>query len=368
MINHYLPSIIHHCNTPIEKTVTTGFDGFVDTIVRIIKHKDPSDTPIFFKKIDDFGQYIVAKNNNSFSLETQEVSTKLGGNMPILSNALGFLGVRVQCIGALGYPQIHTAFKNMPSQCALYSFADPGISTAYEFENGKMMLAQNGLLNTLAWADIKTIIGLERLNKLYAESALFCLLNWSEIDASTDIWHGLLKDVMPFCPKAPLEKMAFFDLSDCSNRSDVQIKEALDLMLSFNTYAKIILSLNKNEARHLYQVLYEKPTENKAFSFIGKLIQEKLPVEILLLHTAKESIAFTKSMIQRVENPFFMDNPTLSTGAGDNFNAGFCAALLMEMDVVSALIFAHAVSAMYVQKGESPDMAAVVSFLKSLDF
>jgi pfkB family carbohydrate kinase len=365
MKNNYLPIILEKCKTAIPKTITTGFDGFVDTVVRILKHKEDSDTPVFFKTIDEFGRYIVAKENNSFSLEIEEISTKLGGNMPILSNALGLLGFNVNCIGALGFPQTHVAFKEMPSNCHFYSFTNPGISTAYEFNNGKMMLAQNGLLNTLDWHDIKQIIGLDVLQKLYDQTDLMCLLNWSEIDTSTSIWQGILTDILPFLTKKSNLKTVFFDLSDCSNRSNTLIKQALERMLSFEKYANVVLSLNKNEARHLFQVLYETPPVNTDFAFLGKEIYKKLPIETLLLHSAKESMAFTKKNIFKFENPFFNENPTLSTGAGDNFNAGYCAALLFGLEIEPALFFANAVSALYVQNGKSPALEEVIQFLES---
>ena len=366
MINKYLPIILDKCKTPVDKIITTGFDGFVDTVVRIIKHSDNADAPVFFKTIEDFGQYIVAKQNNSFSLEIEEISTKLGGNMPILSNALGLLGFNTHCIGALGYPQTHPAFKDMPPNCQLYSFTNPGISTAYEFNNGKMMLAQNGLLNILDWDNIKAIIGIDILQKLYAESDVMCLLNWSEINTSTAIWRGILEDILPFCALKSHSKIAFFDLSDCSNRSDALINEALNLLLLFKKHAKVVLSLNKNEARHLFQVLYETPPDNANFGYMGEKIHEKLPVDTLLLHSAKESIAFTKTTTFRFDNPFFTENPMLSTGAGDNFNAGYCAALLFGLKIEPALLFANAVSALYVQRGKSPTLEDVNQFLGSL--
>jgi hypothetical protein len=364
MLKTYLPIILEKCKTPVSKTVTTGFDGFVDTVVRILKQKDDAATPVFFKTIDEFGTYIVEKQNNSFSLEIEDISTKLGGNMPILSNALGLLGFKVNCIGALGYPEIHAAFKNMPENCQLYSFTNPGISTAYEFNNGKMMLAQNGLLNTLDWNAIKQILGLDVLKKVYGETDLMCILNWSEIDTSTSIWRGILNDILPFCPKKTKTRTIFFDLSDCSNRSNAQIKEALDLMLDFAHYGKVVLSLNKNEARHLFQVLYDSPQINANFGFTGELILEKLPIDTILLHSAKESFAITKTTTFRFDNPFFNDNPLLSTGAGDNFNAGYCAALLLGLTIEPALLFANAVSALYVQSGKSPALEEVIMFLE----
>src|SRR3989337_3624488 len=109
-----------------EKKITAGFDGFIDTIVKVIKKKQAQKPAFLFTTIKEFGNYIVEKQGTSFSLEVEERSSKLGGNMPIMANALGQLGATVNCVGALGYPQIHPVFKNLSPDCHLYSFADPG--------------------------------------------------------------------------------------------------------------------------------------------------------------------------------------------------------------------------------------------------
>ncbi|MDO8685897.1 MAG: hypothetical protein Q7J78_04410, partial [Clostridiales bacterium] len=60
---------------------------------------------------------------------------------------------------------------------------------------------------------------------------------------------------------------------------------------------------------------------------------------------------------------FYISQPKLSTGGGDNFNAGFCWAMLMNMDISSSLIIANAVSGFYVKNGYSPGREEVIDFL-----
>src|SRR5688572_2807152 len=138
------------------KTATAGFDGFVDTIARAIKKKAKNKPIILFTRVKEFGNYILEKEGTSFSLEMEEISSRPGGNMPITAKALGRLGLRVNCIGALGYPQIHPVFNNFSSNCRLYSFAEPGTSTAIEFKDGKIMLAQMGVQNKMGRSEEHT--------------------------------------------------------------------------------------------------------------------------------------------------------------------------------------------------------------------
>lgn len=344
------------------KKITAGFDGFVDTIVKIIKNKHEVKEPDLFHTIEEFGSYILEKKGSSFSLEVEERSVKIGGNMPIIANALGSLDISVNCIGALGYPQTHKVFKDFSKHCRFYSFTDPGTSTAFEFNDGKILVAHMGSLNTIEWEGIKNIIGLDVLIGLYRESDLLCMVNWSEIDSSSNIWRGLLRDVFPHYSSAGAQQLSFFDLSDCSKRSNAAISEALQLLSEFAKYTKVTLGLNKNEARWIHQALFGK-TGGEELGQLGERIFKKLSIETLLLHSSKEAMAINRHD-SFISNSFFISNPKLSTGAGDNFNAGFNAAQLLGLELESCLIFANAVSGYYVKRGLSPQLRDIVYFLE----
>ncbi|WP_276501399.1 PfkB family carbohydrate kinase [Terrimonas pollutisoli] len=344
-----------------KKIVTAGFDGFVDSLAKVIKEKNEQNTATLFSTIEEFGNYILEKKGASFSLELSSQSIKLGGNMPIMANALGKFGMKVSCIGALGYPQPEPIF-NFPPNCQLYSFANPGSSTALEFTDGKMLLGDMGALNTTGWEEIKNRIGIETLDQLFKESDLICLLNWSEIDASTDIWKGLLKAIFP---SSSFEKRqtVFVDLSDCSKRSTESINEALQLLKEFGQHSKVILSLNKNEAGVISRTLSltndnADPVKTAAGLF------EKLEIHELVLHSSKETLAVTKGNVVSVKT-FYTSNPKISTGAGDNFNAGFCTAQLLQLDIEESLWLANAFSGYYVREGKSADANEIINFFEN---
>ncbi|HMH34918.1 MAG TPA: hypothetical protein VK543_17910, partial [Puia sp.] len=324
-------------STVASKKITAGYDGFIDSIVKIIRNKQKQKPNTLFKTIGAFGAYITEKAGASLSLELEEISVKLGGNMPNLANALGRLGATVNCVGALGYPQMHPVFKTLPRDCHLYSFAEPGAATAFEFTDGKIMFAQIETLNQMGWNKIKNIIGIDTLIRLYQESHLFCLVNWSEIDASTGIWEGLLQDVLPQYAIRGEKQIAFFDLSDCSKRSNESISHVLTLLTQFQQYTKVILGLNKNEAAKIHRVLFGKKAD-KNLQYLGEDIFKKLNIDELVLHSSKEAFAFSKEG-SFVAPGFFIKDPAMSTGAGDNFNAGFCIAKLLQLDPGLSLMF-----------------------------
>lgn len=61
-----------------------------------------------------------------------------------------------------------------------------------------------------------------------------------------------------------------------------------------------------------------------------------------------------------------LHDPKISTGAGDNFNAGFCAAQLLQLNLESSVILANAVSGYYVRTGTSAQLSGIINFLETI--
>jgi sugar/nucleoside kinase (ribokinase family) len=341
------------------KSVTLGFDGFIDNVIKVIRNKDHQDSPSYFESTKELGEYIIEKGEKSFSIELEELTTKIGGNVPITANALAHIGAHVSCIGSLGYPSIHPAFRQMPSNCHLYSFAEPGSSNVLEFKTGKMMLAEMKSLNKISWEFILETIGTQTILELFGKSDLVALLNWSELDNSTGVWKGLLKDILPQL-KDRKRSVGFFDLSDCSRRSDDSIREAIKLLKGFSEYWDVVLSLNLNEATIIHSVLTRKKEDD-----VKKMCEEiydNLNISMVVIHFAKGSVARNKNGLHAGKS-FLVANPAISTGAGDNFNAGFSAGMLMNLDVESSLTLGHATSSSYMRSGQSPTPDELLEFL-----
>ena len=356
-----LEIIEQRANSISAKTVTIGFDGFIDSVVKVIHHKDQDLPTTYFESTQSLGEYIVEKGQKNFSLELEELTTKLGGNMPIMANALARLGPMVSCIGSLGHPVIHPVFKHMPPNCRLYSFANPGVSKVLEFKRGKIMLAEMEALNRIQWEFIKETIGANTLCEMFSKSDLIAILNWSELDNSTDIWNGILRDVLPESEywKKPF---GFFDLSDCSKRSGASILEAMELIKAFSVYWDVILSLNLNEATIVHSVLTQEKLPEGNIEEMCEGIYRALKINTVIIHYDKQSVAWSRSGLHKRKS-FYIKEPEISTGSGDNFNAGFCLGRLLDLDIGTSLVLGNATAALYMQSGQSHTTAGVLEFL-----
>src|SRR2546422_230764 len=75
--------------------------------------------------------------DRSTNIELVNQITKLGGNGPIMANALAGFGMKVTYLGNLGYPHLHPVFHEFARRAEVYSIAEPGHTDALEFEDGK---------------------------------------------------------------------------------------------------------------------------------------------------------------------------------------------------------------------------------------
>ena len=90
---------------------TVGFDGFVDEIIAVVDKRHDFERFDSVRTISVFGGKIVAAAGQSSNYELIVKQMKLGGNGPIMANALASAGLGVTYVGNLGYPNVHPVFQ-----------------------------------------------------------------------------------------------------------------------------------------------------------------------------------------------------------------------------------------------------------------
>ena len=326
-----------------------GFDGYIDELQRVIRERRNETECTYFEKISEFASRLAAAAGVSADMETVTITRKLGGNGTILANALSRLGIDTTCIGAMGYPEINSVFSEMPVNCHLYSVCDPAYTHAFEFDDGKLMFANVQPLAGLTWHRISEHMGMDILRKQFAESDLIALVNWSGIPGTKGIWAGILQDILPYLSGE--KRKFFFDIADPSKKPKEEILDILELISDFSDYGEVILGLNENEARQLAAVI--SPQTQTSIEEAGQKIFRFMRIQTLLIHPIDCCIAVSADGIYR-EQGTLVSHPVISTGGGDNFNAGFCYGWIQNMSLRESMQIGMRVSGWYVGHGYSP--------------
>jgi hypothetical protein len=349
-------------NNTSDNAAFLGFDACIDNIVNIVREKKENDMADFFSDSSQFGEFLINLDNKSCGVELQTKLFKIGGNMVITGNALGNLGIRVECVGTFGLPEILPVFRSMSPNCSLHTIGDTISATALEFNNSKVIMFDPGPYNNLTWEGIKNILGIERIEQLISGKQLISFLNWSEIENSSQIWEGVLDEILPSIVQTGEKPFFFSDFSDCSRRSKKEIQFAIELLGRFRNYFKVIISLNQNEAG-----LIAWASDRQEFSSDEEFIKElfgAINTDVLVIHRTKDALAYDGVAYEKCDT-FFCKEPKILTGGGDNFNAGFCYALFQNFNLFQSLLVANAVSGSYVKTGISPDVNKLIDFLQS---
>ena len=353
---------------PNNEKVVIGLDGFVDKIVHVVGKRKSVTEFDRIKTIKEFGERIVKAAGLSTNFEMVVLQEKLGGNGPILSNAFLTYGLGLTYIGALGYPQVENVFEHMEENGKVYSLANPGTTDALEFEDGKLMIGKLDSLNNVNWENIKKIIGIPKLTELINASSLFGLENWTMIPHMSDIWKGLIEEVLPHIDNSKGKRFMFFDLADPEKRTSEDIIEALQLIQKFSSYFNVILGLNFKEGVEIAEVLgiegYKDDDNKINLKELTERISKKLNIYCLVIHPTIEASAVIGENYYHVEGPYTA-KPILTTGAGDNFNAGFCLGQILKLSPEQSLILGVATSGYYVRNAKSPSFDDLKEFLNN---
>lgn len=346
--------------------VLVGLDGFVDTILHVVKTRESTKKYSRMEEMKEFGGKITAAAGLSANMEMVTQMVKLGGNGPIMANALDAYGTPVTYIGALGSPSIHPVFESFSKRATVHSISEPGYTDAIEFDDGKLMFGKHETLNNVNWASIIAHIPEDDLLEIFNQSTLIALVNWTMLTNMTAIWQKLLARIAPALTSGG-ERWVFFDLADPAKRSSEDIATALKQITKFEKYFRVILGLNLAESRQVGEVLGIKAPEETydAVATHAKMIREALKIDTVVVHPTQFAAASDATGASYVVGPF-TPKPKITTGAGDHFNAGFCIGRLLGLDVPSSLQIGVATSGFYVRNAKSPKLTDLVKFLKTL--
>ena len=344
--------------------VTVGFDGFVDQIIEVVDKRYSATSYDRIETITQFGKRILRSAGLSTNIELVPKLVKIGGNGPIMANALVAAGQQSSYLGALGTPEIDPTFHEFVKCCRVaVSFANPGRTDAMEFFDGKIMLGKLTSLNEVTWEHLVSHLNQQMLKALFAEADLVATVNWTMTPYMNDLWDKLYQ----FLGTIEINRRPFLfvDLADPEKRSTEDIREAMESLERFSRYYHVILGLNLKEAAEVAKAIgieLSKPVEEGLLAEITKILSQHLQLFGLVVHSVKACAAVCNQVFAQVTAPY-CERPQLTTGAGDNFNAGFCLGLLLDLSLGETLALASASSGYYVRHGHSPSFKDLQEFV-----
>jgi sugar/nucleoside kinase (ribokinase family) len=340
-----------------------GLDGFVDEIIHVVDKRDNADTYHRLATIRQFAERLAGAAGRSTNLELVPQRTKLGGNGPIMANALARLGVKVTYLGALGYPQLHPVFNEFARRADAHSIAEPGHTDALEFEDGKLMFGKTAHFKDINWDNIQRRYGRDKFIEQFSTADLVGFVNWTMLPCMSDLWESLLRE---FCP-APADgrRRIFFDLADPEKRQPQDITRALELIASYEKFFDVILGLNEKEAGEIGRVLGLRadPASRDGLAALALDIQRRVPVSAVVVHPVSYALAVSRGVVSMVDGPF-VARPLITTGAGDHFNSGFCLGKLLGFDNAACVLTGVTTSGFYVRTAQSPSIEDLVTMLR----
>jgi sugar/nucleoside kinase (ribokinase family) len=347
--------------------VMVGFDGFVDSIIHVVDKRTDADHYQPVPTIERLSQKIAAASGQSSNYELVVTLEKLGGNGPIMANAMSAAGVKVSYIGALGHPAIHPVFADFARVAEVHSVSEPGYTDALEFSDGKLMLGKHGTIRQLGWEQVANVLGEERFRQIVHRSKLIGIVNWTMLTKIESVYEKLYEALAGKTDRT----FVFIDLADPEKRTEADLKGALTWVTRLNDRADVIFGANLKESTQVADVLGIKVSGDpeSAIEQTARAIREKLGNYAVVIHPRRGAAAAVNTPEGVVSASFkgpFVQTPRLSTGAGDNFNAGFCLGRLAGLPVEQCLCVGTATSGFYVRDASSPTLEQLADFCDNL--
>ena len=131
---------------------------------------------------------------------------------------------------------------------------------------------------------------------------------------------------------------------------------ACRLLARFQQFGPTTLGLNEKEAFRVAGALgYQGGGYGRDnVRAVAKFISDALPLETVVVHPRAYAVAAARGEVTADVDGPFTDNPLISTGAGDHFNAGFCLGQLLGLPDDEAATVAVGTSGYYVRHAASP--------------
>jgi len=335
-----------------------GFDGFVDNVRRVVDDRHDPDSFEPMTELGAFGERIAASadERSSITVEWTREGTRTGGHTCHLARALIGFGASPTMIGAYGDPE-RDIFADEFGAARRYSFGEPNYTDAVEFDDGKLLVTETGATRTLDWATLVDAVGTETLATRLDGADLLGMGYWVVIPDFPSILTGLREQVWPILADPPATVLV--DPGDIRQLGDNVVAAGIEPLRRFAAVAPVTLSANRAEMGHLADSLGATPDSLAA---AATAVRDRLDLRRAVAHAADASVTAGPEGTASVAVPR-VDDPAMTTSAGDHFNVGLALGLSAGLSEPAAVCLGNAVAGVFVRTAEPPTETALREFL-----
>ncbi|MCU4799585.1 PfkB family carbohydrate kinase [Halobacteria archaeon HArc-gm2] len=340
--------------------VVFGFDGFVDQVREVVADRRDPDTHDRLDELAGFSDRVAASvaADSSLSFEWIQRGTRTGGHTCHLGRAFGKWGFDPVLVGMYGDP-IQEPFEREFADYELHTLGEPGYTDAVEFDDGKLLLIENGDSMELDWDRLRDRVGRETLVNRLDGARLFGAGYWAETPNLPDLVAGL-RELWSELADPP--ETVVVDPGDVRKLDPGRLRAGRDALGELDDIARVVLTANRAETEVLADTYGEGTESDRDAAGDAELVFDALDVALVVCHGLEESVVVREGGIHRVAVPV-VDDPVLTTSSGDHFNAGLALALVEGMGPSAAAAVGNAVAGCFVRTGEPPSVADVRAFL-----
>ncbi len=334
-----------------EKKVFAGFDGYTDMLYSIVKRDDGGQKEIY-RQSGEFVENLRSTSGMSSEYQIMLKEERIGGNAPIMSIGMAAMGANVCCAGLFN-KQIERLRKGTQGRLKIYSLGEPAVTIALEFQDCKYMLADCSKLESVTYSNLVRIMGENAVREDILMADLIAAVNWSAVPALTEMLEYIFQ--LETCHHKKKCRWLYLDLSDVRARETKELKKYFATVKQIKKYTgcQTCLSVNQNELNILIE-RYRVEGRQKI-----KMLRRLLEVDEIIYHGLKDAVFCSEDIYLKTEKNI-CEKPKITTGAGDNFNAGICVGKLLELSPEKQLKMGNKAAEFYVFHGYSAKLEDLI--------
>lgn len=219
------------------------------------------------------------------------------------------------------------------------------------------------------WNEIKSDQLIADLKEFFLYCRTIAFDDWTNVADSSDLWNGLLRDVIRPLKKTDLDFV--FYLGDPAKRLFFQVDEILDIMSEFSKHGRVTFCLDQNEAVKLWMVLNGEHPDTTFKNYTASELKKKyfsifrtMSIDRLLIYSVNDAILYSNDQQFVLVREIVDQSIEIAKDARDNFVAGLTIGMLQQLDIQHCITLGLIVFGACGESKTSPDQSALISYIE----